>query len=49
MVAADLVAYAADGADQRAVGAGVDFAAQVINVNVDDVCDDNKRSDPFPS
>jgi hypothetical protein len=41
-----LVAYAADGADEGAVGAVVDFAAEVVDVDVDDVGDGNRRSNP---
>jgi len=39
VVAADLVANAADGANQGAVGAGVNLAAQIIDVDIHDVGD----------
>jgi hypothetical protein len=39
VVAADLVAYAADGADEGAVGAGVNFAAEVVDVHVNHIGD----------
>jgi hypothetical protein len=39
MIAADLVADATDSADQGAIGAGVYFAAEVIDIDVDDIGD----------
>jgi hypothetical protein len=39
MIAADLVAYAADCADQRVVGAGINLAAKVVDINIDNVGD----------
>jgi hypothetical protein len=39
MIAADLVANTADGPDQRAVGAGINLAAKVVDINIDNVGD----------
>jgi hypothetical protein len=39
VITADLVTDTADGADQRPVGAGINLAAQIIDVNVDNVGD----------
>ena len=39
MVATDLVADTTDGADQRVIGARINFAAEIVNVDVDDVGD----------
>ena len=46
VVAADLIPYAADRTDQGVVGAGVDFAPQIVNVNVDHVGDGVLRHAP---
>ena len=39
MIATDLVANTTNGADQRVVGARIHFAAEIVNVDVDDVGD----------
>ena len=49
LVAADLVAHAADGADQWTLGASIDFSPQVIDIHIDDVGDGSRKSGPCPS
>ena len=39
MIAADLVADTTDGADERAIRAGIDLAAQIVDIDVDHVGD----------
>ena len=36
-MAADLVADAADGADQRAIRAGINFSPQVVDIHLNDI------------
>ena len=43
VIAADLVADASDGADEGTVGAGIHLFAQVIDVNIHDIGDGNRR------
>jgi len=49
VIAADLIAYAADGADERVVSAGIDFAAEVVDVDVDSRYDAGDDGDQQPS
>jgi len=46
VVPTDLVAYAADGTDEGTVGTGADFATEIVDVNINNVGDSNRRSSP---
>ena len=46
MVPADLIAYSANGADEGPIGTGINFAAQVVDIDVDNVGDGFRMHSP---